>query len=1468
MSLPTNNKRKTKDVRRQARKRACQSTSFKSQREDIQKKINCKIANLKKEAIHNDTYQCARMNNADEPASENPLFSCGRLVFQCEHNCGALHFENETTTHFCCVGGKGSHETMQSIPAFLEALLRNRHFRTHIRAYNCTFQIATMGSTLRKTDPNSFYAADNFPFHIRVHGMIYHSIPPVLPREGVQPRFAQLYIIDNALDQIIVNSKANNYDLDQAVANTILQFLKRNNPWAIAISRNVRKFMVEQNFHNVRLDIQNGTGQFTAPSADDIAGFIPDDSMEFDRHRSILLHSGVDNKFSCISEMNPNYDPTHYVLMFPHGDPGWSLDWKNSRFCPKKTDGTLLKFYRQRMQIRKSSNTLALFGRLFHEYVVDQWSKIEKSRLDYIRTHQKDLRASTSEENRPEDVPVQPDEGFQYTYLPQSYEGSPRYYRNQYLNAMNSVNLICPGTYFITMTANPNWPEILESLQEQEQWTERPDIIARVFKLKFDELLHDLTKRHVMGLCLGFLAVTEFQKRGMPHGHIILQIHPDDAPHTGKALDQYISAQLPDQSANPVFYEMVTKFMLHGPCSKSYCQRKDGTCRFHYPQPFLNETMWENNQTSILYRRPNNGRQFVNRKKMIFTNADVVPYNPWLLMKYRCHINVVACMTKISSIRYLFRYTTKGQDMATIKMTRIAGGQHNNQIDEISEYINGRYITAPEAIWRIFGFGLCRISPSTIRLPVHLPGKKFHVIGRVGEQRYSTKSDTPNNEAEVPSNESQLEAFFSLNHRRIQGGDADFPLLYAHISKFFVWDVTHHCWSPRKQVASSPTGEVLNRIDTVSIASGETFYLRHLLLSVPNPTSFDDLKTFNNIRYNTFQEASYARGLLRDDNISINTMDEAVRIHPPKYARHVFAQLLAYGDVETPLELLSMFIYNMADDYIQQNSEDQHCLDTNGLSPKTEILVMQDIDDHLKTMSRSLDYYAPLQQRLEKIKYAETRSSLPPTTYTTEQRTDFMQQYNDCFLKCNTEQKEAMETFKQAFDASNSAAASTTHVEDGHNHCFLLLAAAGTGKTFVQNGFIQYIKSVTGDSKSFVAVSTTAISAQLLEAGRTAHSRFKLPIRVKPHQTKCSIQFNSKDAEELRIARVLIWDEIFGARKELIDAVDKFFRELNCVDKPFGNLLTIFSGDLRQTLPKTKGNRATTVSLCFPRAKCYRFFKVIHLLQNMRLFRNAENESFAQFLLDLGDGKIDSPIYLPQYIKTVTTMQDLINDVYDGPGIINLLSPEDLATRAILSPLNRTVAEINSTILSQKLNAIQRTYYSIDSEMDNAGNIIDDLPPEILHKANRPGMPLHELKLKEGAIVMCLRNMSREVCNGTKLQVLKFHNHLLDCKILVGPGIGKMIALPRIKLRDTSNPELFLLQRQQFPIALAYAMTIDKSQGQSLTRVGLDLQTQCFAHGQLYTAMSRPRNVNYLTVLTETGDHQNPRNVVWPEVFP
>lgn len=115
-----------------------------------------------------------------------------------------------------------------------------------------------------------------------------------------------------------------------------------------------------------------------------------------------------------------------------------------------------------------------------------------------------------------------------------------------YLDAMAIVDALFAPTFFITFTCNPKWPEILAELFPGQQAADRPDLASRVFHLKLTELLDDLRKREVFGKVLGLVQVIEFQKRGLPHAHILLIVHPDDRPQVASDLDKYISAEIPD----------------------------------------------------------------------------------------------------------------------------------------------------------------------------------------------------------------------------------------------------------------------------------------------------------------------------------------------------------------------------------------------------------------------------------------------------------------------------------------------------------------------------------------------------------------------------------------------------------------------------------------------------------------------------------------------------------------------------------------------------------------------------------------------------------------------------------------------------------------------------------------------------------------------------------------------------------
>ena len=157
---------------------------------------------------------------------------------------------------------------------------------------------------------------------------------------------------------------------------------------------------------------------------------------------------------------------------------------------------------------------------------------------------------------------------------------------------------------------------------------------------------------------------------------------------------------------------------------------------------------------------------------------------------------------------------------------------------------------------------------------------------------------------------------------------------------------------------------------------------------------------------------------------------------------------------------------------------------------------------------------------------------------------------------------------------------------------------------------------------------------------------------------------------------------------------------------------------------------------------------------------------------------------------------------------------------------------------------------------------------EFLNSLSFNGLPPHELKLSLGSVVVLLRNLnkSKGLCNGTRLIVTELLNHAIKCKVLTGDVIGEEVLIPRIKLAPTNTKFPFVLSRIQFPIKLAFAMTINKSQGQTFTRVGLCLLDDVFAHGQLYVALSRVRQQHQLTILLPEGQTTT-KNVVYHQIF-
>lgn len=349
--------------------------------------------------------------------------------------------------------------------------------------------------------------------------------------------------------------------------------------------------------------------------------------------------------------------------------------------------------------------------------------------------------------------------------------------------------------------------------------------------------------------------------------------------------------------------------------------------------------------------------------------------------------------------------------------------------------------------------------------------------------------------------------------------------------------------------------------------------------------------------------------------------------------------------------------------------------------------------------------------------------------------------------------------------------------------------------------------------------------------------------------------------------------------RHAIEAVDRLFQDMFSTTRSFGGVTVVFGGDFQQTLPVVvHGNRADVVHATIQASELWSHVQVLHLRQNMRLLPTNDSENFARWLIEVGHALESQPLSSKSSIALPSQMccydeHTLIETVYNSLSTVGSLpAPEYFRDRAILAPRNDDVRALNETILNL-LPGEERSFQSADSySIESPCQIQNqDIPLEFLHTLNASGLPIANLRLKIGCPIIILRNIDtkRGLCNGTRATILHMSNRLLEVKLLNGDHAGESALIPRITLSPnlTGHDSVVKLNRRQFPVQLALAMTVNKAQGQTVQRIGIDLRKSVFAHGQLYVALTRVTSSTNVSVLLSPLTPNETLNVVYPEIL-
>jgi hypothetical protein len=525
-------------------------------------------------------------------------------------------------------------------------------------------------------------------------------------------------------------------------------------------------------------------------------------------------------------------------------------------------------------------------------------------------------------------------------------------------------------------------------------------------------------------------------------------------------------------------------------------------------------------------------------------------------------------------IKYLFKYITKGSDRAkvyfeiTAKTTNASPGPQLAPRNEIQEYIDARFLSCCEALWRAFEFDIHFRVPVVEHLTVHLPGMNY--------VRYEPDTDLRALLDSPKAKNTMLTEWFEANSKHEEARH----LTYCDFPKEWSWSDSQRTWRKRTHCTK------IGRMYYVHPAAGELYYLRMLLMIVRGARNYADVRTFKGKVYATFQNACQAHGLLEGDNEWNLLFDEAIVSASAYQLRQLFVTVVLLCSVGDVRALFDKYWLYFTDD-IHRRLKDAYG-NPNYIIPHEQLmtLLIHNLTIVFANSGGNIDDYDLPKLPAQCFSISDNRlinDELDPEPLM------LSMQAASLVSQLNAGQKSVFDTITQ-------------RVLSGCPGFFFVCGHGGTGKTFLWNAIIASLRS---EKKIVLTVASSDVASLLLPRGRTAHSRFRIPFDITEFG-KCSVNRGTMLAELLQVAALIIWDEAPMTHRRCFEALDTTLRDIlsehnpaNAI-LPFGGKPIVLGGDFRQILPVVrKGSRSSIVSASITNSRLWHHVVVLKLHTNM-----------------------------------------------------------------------------------------------------------------------------------------------------------------------------------------------------------------------------------------------------------------------------